>query len=749
MLSGKFVNCYGIKEFDMQGIDFVKSNKAVIYAPNGVMKTSLAQVFEDISQSKPSKDRIFPDATTSYAITHYTSQYNFTSANPRNLSSTEKIYVVSSFADKFEFTKETVSTLLADETTRNAYNVLVEQFSSEIRQIEERLRQLSGLTKPKIKGQLIEDLQLSTMSDWTDIIEQLAALMPSWKKLDYLNDLAYQDLFNEKALAIFEKPEFRDSIEVYITNLSNLLSTSSVLTERFTDRSAEALGKAFSGNNLFEANHIVQLRDGTSINSLNKWNDVIKQQLDSLYQDSSLSTVFDKLKKLLTTNNEASRVRDIIVAHREIIPLLRDAAELKKQVWLNYFNCLDLPFDDYHTKISEYTEQMRALYEQASAQSERWQEVVSEFNRRFRVPFEVQIDNKANYLLKDEAPNLSFVYTRGSGETQQTANLRKDDLMISLSMGEKRALYILYILFDLERIRHRAVTEAGKFLIITDDIADSFDYKNKYAIVEYLSDLSQNVGIDLLMLTHNFDFFRTVSSRLGVHRSNCYIAQRNEDGIVSMTVFKYQKDFFKKVIINGIKSGTIDTDEKKKLLLASIPFYRNLCEYNGDEDSYAKLTCFLHIKTGGIKTDSAKLSDLWAILKPYISRSGSTLFAGVDEDYLSSLTRIANDIVSIVTDEVSLENKLIVAIAIRLSTELFLKRRLDEEGQLCVDSGNNQTREWYNQAEPYLSNEERNIIDDVNLMTPESIHINSFMYEPLIDISDWSLKELYSKVILL
>ena len=40
-------------------------------------------------------------------------------------------------------------------------------------------------------------------------------------------------------------------------------------------------------------------------------------------------------------------------------------------------------------------------------------------------------------------------------------------------------------------------------------------------------------------------------------------------------------------------------------------------------------------------------------------------------------------------------------------------------------------------------------MDDINLITPESIHLNAFMFEPLIDISDWALKELYQKVIAL
>ena len=92
-----------------------------------------------------------------------------------------------------------------------------------------------------------------------------------------------------------------------------------------------------------------------------------------------------------------------------------------------------------------------------------------------------------------------------------------------LTPKEKRAMYLLYILFDIEIIKEKAIQGSGKHLIIVDDIADSFDYKNKYAIVEYLSDISKNEYIDLLILTHNFDFYRTVVSRIGIKREKCYI----------------------------------------------------------------------------------------------------------------------------------------------------------------------------------------------------------------------------------
>ena len=51
-------NCYGIRKLEAT-LDFSKSNAIAIYAPNGSMKSSLAQTFNDIANAQPSKDRIF------------------------------------------------------------------------------------------------------------------------------------------------------------------------------------------------------------------------------------------------------------------------------------------------------------------------------------------------------------------------------------------------------------------------------------------------------------------------------------------------------------------------------------------------------------------------------------------------------------------------------------------------------------------------------------------------------------------
>lgn len=742
-LSGQFEKCYGIKDFNMgEGIDFTRSNKAIIYAPNGVMKTSFAKVFEDLSKGEASKDRIFPSAVTSYSIRYCTREYVFKSTNPRQIPSCNAVYVVNSFADNFEFTKDTVSTLLADEATRNEYNALMAQFMEQIKVFEAELASKAGLTKPKVKPALISDLLLPATADWPDIINALHEQIKDEEPIAYLNGIKYADLLSDKAMAVYEQTVFKEYVKKYIQRLGELFQDSELLSNSFTDRSAEALTKSFTTNDLFSVNHKVVLRDGTEIRSLDEWKQIVDSQIQRMYADDTLKTAFEKLKKLLTANNAVDKARQIIIENQQIIPLLFEIPHTKKRMWTSYCSQMEKPFNEYYDEITAFTNQVHGLYEKAEAQSERWKQVVEEFNRRFRVPFTVQINNKSNFILKDEAPNLSFVYKRGSGADEESTDLTKDALLPSLSMGEKRAMYLLYILFDLERIRIQAAA-GQKHLIITDDIADSFDYKNKYAIIEYLADLSKNTGIDLLMLTHNFDFYRTVKSRLGVVRKNCFIAQKDDSGKIKMDVFRYQKDFFKNVIIAGINGR--DADVQKKMLIASIPFYRNLVEYCGNDDDYLKLTCFLHYKSKPIDTQNVTLTDLWSIIGSYVT--GSTATFGTEKFY-DTVQRLATDI-SKSDDDISLENKLIVSIASRLRAEKYLKSVIMAREGNCPDSNSNQMRDWYEKAKPHLADDEVSVMDEINLITPEAIHVNAFMYEPLIDVSIWSLNDIFERTVVL
>lgn len=738
MLSGYFENCYGIKMFDMKEIKFDKKNAAIIYAPNGVMKTSFTKTFSDIAEGKETKDELFPNQATTYNVTYYASTYNATVLNKQ-----DNIYVIHSFDEKFTSANESFTTLLADADTRNKYDSILALFSSDVKKFIANLSSLSGVTKPKIFETLKSDFIMGKEEDWPNVFEKLQEIYNPYDNVEFLKDIKYSECINEKTRSVVESSDFSVLIEQYMDTLHELVMDNPILTKEFNDYHAEQLGKTFAKYNLFSAEHKILLKDGhTVVSSLTEWNNQVKTELDKLYANPELSKKFQALRKKLTDNMYAEKLCQIILEHREIIPYLKDWNKLKQMFWICNLKRLDVPFETYANQVARYSHEIKMLYETAEQQAERWKTVVDEFNRRFKVPFEVKIKNKANVLLRDEAPNITFEYYKSNDRTNgERAEYTKDTLMPHLSMGERRAMYLLYVLFDVERIKQQAVL--GKHLIIADDIADSFDYKNKYAIIEYLSDMVENPNVDLLMLTHNFDFYRTVVLRIGIPRDNCKMAQRKEDGEIVLSDFKYRKDFFKKVIIDNIQKTSLSTSEKEKYVIASVPFYRNLCEYSLMEEKQKELTCFLHIKDDPINTETVTMEELWECLPSEFIKGFSCTFS--DIRYIDRVEQIAKVICVEETDEVILENKIIMSIAIRLEAEKFLKGLLQYHGEI-LECNRVQTHEWSKRATKYMTDEQKAIIDEVNLMTAEGIHVNSFMYEPIIDMSDWALKDLYVRV---
>lgn len=60
-------NCYGIKALHKE-FDFSQHPAWAIYAPNGVMKSSLAETFHDAAVKRASEDRIFPKRKAARSI---------------------------------------------------------------------------------------------------------------------------------------------------------------------------------------------------------------------------------------------------------------------------------------------------------------------------------------------------------------------------------------------------------------------------------------------------------------------------------------------------------------------------------------------------------------------------------------------------------------------------------------------------------------------------------------------------------
>lgn len=378
-----------------------------------------------------------------------------------------------------------------------------------------------------------------------------------------------------------------------------------------------------------------------------------------------------------------------------------------------------------------YTESQKtitSIIDKAYTEKTEWENVVELYNNRFDVPFKLEVLNQDDVILKDKvSPNINFIYNDGRDEI----NINEDDIKKSLSTGEKRALYLLNVIFEIEA-RKKDKTDC---VLVLDDIADSFDYKNKYAIIEYLKDISEIPNFYVIILTHNFDFYRTVASRIqAISYSDCFMTKK-EDTEIKIVKGQYLKDIF--------ESWVDQINKKERIFIASIPFVRNIIEYiNGKQNAnYLKLTNLLHIKS---ETISLTVNDL---IKIYNSIWPDKTYNFDNKIIYNMIMEESNYIISENCETILLENKIILSMAIRLKAEKYMIAKINSDKKTSTISKNQTTELMRLFKTIYPENiEEIKLMEQVNLMTAENIHINAFMYEPILDLSDNYLKELFNKI---
>ena len=88
--------------------------------------------------------------------------------------------------------------------------------------------------------------------------------------------------------------------------------------------------------------------------------------------------------------------------------------------------------------------------------------------------------------------------------------------------------------------------------------------------------------------------------------------------------------------------------------------------------------------------------------------------------------------------------------ASRLKAEQFMIKYINEPN-FIENISENQTTKLLSKFKEEYPNEHQTIevLDKIVLMTPENIHLNSFMYEPILDMSDDHLKNVYREISIL
>jgi len=714
-------NCYGIRKLKHK-FNFSDSKAHLIYATNGVMKTSLALTLEDIALGKSTKDRIFSTRLNHREV----------KVDGRDILSDE-IFVIQRMKTS-EF-KE-VSTILANEKLKNSYDSINSKLTESKNDFLKLLQPLFGF-----KSNLIEkEIEVIYGQDLFKFFTTYENQINEITEPAYTN-IVYAEVFNDKALKFLENKDFKSKIKEYIDVYDKLVNENNSLFVKgtFNHYNADTITKSLKDNNFFSAQHKVKIKE-QEIGNVQELEELIKSEKDKVLSNPELTSIFNEIDKLLNSNAELRKFRSYVENNQEIIKEFVDLLNFRKKLILNYIALQINEFRVINNLQKDTAKQRNLIIDEAKKEQEDWKNVLEIFKRRFTVPFKVKIKNQEDVILNNEPASLLFEYTDGLGP-ENTMELGGPELQSCLSTGEQRVFYLLNIIFQIETKRKLDKNQ----LVIVDDIADSFDYKNKYAIIEYLKDVLDEPKFFMIILTHNFDFYKTIKSRLGakINYKGNWVTIKKTSGIEleigeKKDVFPTLRDKY---------------DSCEFTFIACIPFVRNLLEFTiGTQNkNYIVLTSLLHLKPARLIEEIKCTNDITI-------QEVLEIFNNIFVQHKTKTNGACNvfDLIISKADEIigmeegksfDIKLKICLSLAIRLKAEEYMLLKIKDANfhTNILSKQTGEIVEQYRRENP-TELEKLGVLDRVNLMTAENIHINSFMYEPLMDLTDDHLKTLYISV---
>lgn len=728
ILKVKLENCYGIKNLE-HIFDFSQCCTQIIYAPNGAMKSSFAKVFDDICKGGQSRDRVFTNREPAITI-------RCNEDNSELLK--ESVFVVERYKEDIRY--ERVSTLLVNKQLKDEYDAILANIEDKKNHLIKNLQGHSGL-----KANCIDEICSAFNKPAKDILEcleHLAGEINDGIEVPY-SDIKYKEIFNEKVSTFLKTRDFKSKLDDYLDTYDALVSKSTYFRKGvFTHNNADTVSRSLKENGFFKAAHTVSLNSGETKKELTNQEELereIQSEKNKILTDDELTKKFQAMDDAITKNAELKNFRAYLEANPHIRPELRDLDEFKQKLWLSYLKVEIVLFNELIELFQNGKLEIAHIVEQAKNEQAAWKSVVEIFNNRFKVPYKLLVRNQEDVILHNAVPSIVFEYHDGDEKRE----IGGADLIQILSTGEQRALYLLNILFEIEFRRNLE----SRSLLIIDDIADSFDYRNKYAIVEYLRDMSTSGKFRMIILTHNFDFYRTVIGRLEINKwNNTFLTVKSDSEVVLIN----GKDSLQ--VFGSLKSKYHEDDSK---LITAIPFVRNLVEYTIGTGTkpYLLLTALLHFKTerqsdeGLIKgTADIIITDLEEIFND-IFRVNIPIPNPTKSVY-ELIKETASRLCEMDEEGINLEDKIVLSIAIRLAAEVFMIREINDNAAVQQIRKDQTVKLFKLYCAKFPNAEDAiSVLNRVNIMTPENIHLNSFMYEPLLDLSDHHLRKLYLDVL--
>lgn len=731
-------DCYGIGKLDhvfdfdihpQAGHDKPEHSQTnIVYARNGVMKTSFAKALYDYSEDTAPVDGLH-------------GRTPHIQVKSDNITFPGKNICVLRSSDEY-FETGDMAVLLSNKQDQQRYAEIMLEIETATNELFDVVSAGMG-----IRGGAEKVVQLFDANFQNEYYNRLAHITSMENEVKNakpeLVAIDYKSLDSPKVTAFLDKSQTQLMLKDYADIYAKVLEQSKYFQDGLFDYgNAFKVQKSLNDNNFMKkgvGNKVVIVtkgREETVIDSIEKLKEEYEKDKNKIFETLEKQAAYDKFDKEINANPDLRGLQVWVRKHKELVPYLQNYKHTKTLVWQAHFAENMQNYDNLLKVYNGHKLELEELIKRSRSYETEWKNIVESFKVNFQPKFDIQVKNHEDVVLKSVKPELVFIYHDDRGGIPKEVSVKVLNEHI-FSTGERRALYILCMMFEV-RVRMLSGEET---LLVLDDIADSFDYKNKYAIIEYLYDISVNHSnkMHMIVLTHNYDFFRLLRTRCQMkwHTSpKAFIAKRN-NGVISI-------------------NGNVHLDEFKRLkqlstmraLLSLIPLGRNVIEYKqGYQGSdYLLLTAVMHNKSA---SHVITISQVIGVLQNNLN--GTTSFAShassdpVQDKIISEADNILSD-----GQDDFLEDKIVLAMGVRLRAERHIKYIYTNDGQSLSDAPHDQTAVWYAQfVLDYPSSSSIQILKRVNIVTPETLHINSFMYEPIIDMPIDELKALYREVSML
>lgn len=729
----KFENVFGIKKLvGANSLD--KLN--VIYSPNGTAKSSISDALERItigdsiddvygSGLAPSYELIIDGLTydenddIEYRIIKYSGLQPFELSNPDQY---EPLVISESLKQIVESSKKAI-----DGALQRIDTILLSSFKkAKGRGTEKYSKKMLDLIKTIAKTQSEDHLIL-------DFIKNIQ--LNAKPLLSSINEEDVYSYISSTSRDLLSNPIIKQELNEYAQIVTKEI-TSSILDSKFDVYKLDAFYNHAVEDNYFDEDLKRQLFINGETCDKESFKRIRDEENAKVFGSEEAKAKIDQCKKVIDKKAGNQKLSNMLVSDLPLLARASDFESFINEVFVTFVGQSVVKGLELERNIINAEQaKLESLREKFDDSDNKINSIWEQFRNRFRFEkFELKIKNRFDAVIGFEVPKFVKCQPNTDCEIDDPADLR-------FSTGEIRSFNLINVIIEIELAR----LNNEPFTLILDDAVESFDYKNKYGIIDYLVEIKDDPNIQLIAFTHNFDFYRTAILAFGKSITNQYFMYKDIGNVVTLYDARANNYYLSVCDFNMWKNNP-----NYAKYFSFIPFGRNVLQLqsNGSNSDVCTINKYMHYDLN--QSETLTFNDLNNVLHPKLACNMPRGCLANDK-FLKKLYDETVSILSLRTiNETDIEYKLTLGLFIRLFTERFLANAIKDRCgvSLGVNSSNNSAyliREAKTRG--CLSNDELLIITRANIVAPSCVHANSFMYEPLIDVDSSPLIEIVNELI--